>query len=87
MVRPVWRCIKSKTISLEFRQRVASMVDAGSSARAAAHYYGVGESFAIKLIARLKATGDTRPAQQGWPPGIGNWYLSGLSFGYCLEGA
>lgn len=61
----------SKTISLDIRERVAAMVDAGHSARAAARHFGVSESFAIKLIARLKATGDIRPARQGRPLGTG----------------
>lgn len=61
----------SKTISLDIRERVAAMVDAGHSARAAARHFGVSESFAIKLIARLKATGDIRPARHGRPLGTG----------------
>ena len=38
------------------------MVDAGHLAQAAARHYDVSESFAIKLIARRKATGDIRPS-------------------------
>ena len=61
----------SKTISLDLRRRVAAMVDAGHSARAAARHFGVSESFAIKLMARRKATGDIKPARQGRPEGTG----------------
>lgn len=61
----------SKTISLDLRRRVAAMVDAGHSARAAARHFDVSESFAIKLIARRKVTGDVKPAQQGRPNGTG----------------
>jgi len=73
----------SKTISLDIRERVAAMVDAGYSARAAARHYDVSESFAIKLMARRRATGDIRPARQGRPPGTGKLapyqdYLLGL---------
>lgn len=72
-----------KTISLDIRERVAAMVDAGHSARAAARHYDVSASFAIKLISRRKVTGDIRPARQGRPPGTGKLapyqdYLLGL---------
>jgi len=61
----------SKTISLDIRERVAAMVDAGYSARAAARHYDVSESFAIKLMARRRATGDIRPAPAGPSTGHG----------------
>jgi len=73
----------SKTISNDLRRRVAAFVDDGHSCRAAARYFGVSESFAIKLIQRRKATGSIKPAQQGRPPGSGKLapfrtYLLGL---------
>jgi len=47
------------------------MVDADHSARAAARQFGVSDSFAIKLMARRKMTGDIKPARQGRPEGTG----------------
>lgn len=58
-------------LSLDIRERVASLVDSGQSRRAAARYFGVSESAAIKFLRRRKATGTVSPLPQGRPPGSG----------------
>jgi transposase len=57
--------------SLDLRVRVAAFVEAGHSCQAAARHYAVSESFAIKLVRRMRDTGSPAPARQGRPPGRG----------------
>ncbi len=56
--------------SLDLRVRVADFV-AGHSCRAAARHFGVSDSFAIKLVRRMRHSGSPAPARQGRPPGRG----------------
>lgn len=58
-----------KSYSSDLRDRVVAFVDAGHSRRAAARHFGVSESFAIKLLQRVKLQGTSEPARQGRPPG------------------
>jgi len=60
-----------KSYSNDLRERVAEMVDAGHSRRAAARHYGVSESCSIRLLQRREETGSIAPARQGRPPGGG----------------
>ena len=60
-----------KAISIDLRQRVLDYVLSGHSARAAARYYSVSESFAIKLVRRWKETGSIEPSPMGYGPGKG----------------
>jgi transposase len=57
--------------SLDLRVRVAALVAAGHSCRAAARHFGVSDSFAIKLVQRTRHLGSPAPARQGRPPGRG----------------
>ena len=57
--------------SVDLCERVARFVEAGHSRRAAARHFGVGDSFAIKLMQRVAASGSCEPDRQGRPPGTG----------------
>ena len=57
--------------SIDLRERVAGFVGAGHSRRAAARHFDVGDSFAIKLMQRVKTSGSCEPGRQGRPPGSG----------------
>ena len=57
--------------SLDLRVRVAGLVEAGHSRRAAARHFGVSDSFAIKLLQRQRQSGSPAPARQGRPRGTG----------------
>jgi len=60
-----------KSYSPDLRDRVAGLVEGGGSRRGSARHFGVSPSFAVKLMARVRATGSTAPAVQGRPPGSG----------------
>ena len=60
-----------KSYSNDLRERVVARVDGGHSRRAAAARFAVSVSFAVKLMARQRATGSVAPARQGRPPGGG----------------
>jgi transposase len=53
------------------RDRVAARASEHGSARAAARHFEVSESSAVKLMARVRATGSAAPAVQGRPRGSG----------------
>jgi transposase len=52
-------------LSQDLRKRIVGVVEAGSSARAAAERFEVSPSAAIKLMQRVRATGSTAPAKIG----------------------
>jgi transposase len=52
-------------LSADLRQRLVRAVEAGSSARAAAHRFAVSATAAATLMRRVRATGSTAPAQIG----------------------
>lgn len=58
-----------KSYSSDLRDRVVAFIEAGHSRRAAARHFGVSESFAVKLMQRVKQQGTAAPARQGRPPG------------------
>jgi len=60
-----------KPLSVDLRERVVAFVGAGHGRRAAARHFHVSASFAVKLLARARATGTLEPARQGRPPGTG----------------
>lgn len=60
-----------KSRSLDIRERVVAMVEAGHSCRAAARRFAIGNSTAIRVMQRLRKTGDISPPRQGRPPGSG----------------
>ena len=60
-----------KSYSVDLRERVVARVEAGHSRRAAAARFEVSASFAVKLLARRRATGCVAAARQGRPPGGG----------------
>src|ERR671921_1350945 len=57
--------------SVDLRVRVADFIEAGHSCRAAAEHFDVSESFAIKLMRRMRHLGSPAPDRQGRPPGGG----------------
>src|SRR3954454_20985891 len=61
--------------SLDLRVRVAALVAAGHSRRAAARHFGVSDSFAIKLVRHQDRSGSPAPARQGRPRGSGKLAL------------
>ncbi len=52
-------------LSQDLRRRLASVVEADSSARVAALRFEVSASTAVKLMQRVRATGSTAPARIG----------------------
>jgi len=52
-------------ISVDLRERILRMILSGSSCRAAARHFGVGESTAIRLRRRYLAEGTIEPKLQG----------------------
>jgi transposase len=52
-------------MSRDLRERIVRAVEAGSSMRAAAARFAVSPSSAIKLMARVRATGSVAPARYG----------------------
>jgi len=60
-----------KSYSLDLRERIVAQVAAGGSRRGAARHFGVSDSCAVKLLARVGLTGSAEPARQGRPPGGG----------------
>ena len=60
-----------KSYSLDLRERIVARVAACGSRRGAARHFGVSDSCAVKLLARVGQTGSAEPARQGRPPGGG----------------
>lgn len=58
-----------KSYSSDLRDRAIALVDAGRSPRAAARHFGVGASFAMRLMQRVRRPGTAAPARRGHPPG------------------
>lgn len=61
----------SKSYSMDLRSRVVAAVASGSSRRQAARRFGVSPSCAVKLLARVQATGSPEPGRRGRRPGSG----------------
>ena len=60
-----------KSYSLDLRERIVAQVASGGSRRGSARHFGVSDSCAVKLLARVALTGSAEPARQGRPPGGG----------------
>jgi transposase len=60
-----------QSYSNDLRDRIVAFVEAGHSRRAAARHFGVGDSFAVKLLQRVTRLGTGAPGRQGRPPGGG----------------
>lgn len=71
MIHRGWRWIMGKSYSGDLRDRIIGYVSAGGSRRGAAKHFGVSNSCAVKLLARVEQTGSCAPARQGRPPGDG----------------
>jgi len=54
-----------KAYSLDLRERVVRFVEAGRSCRAAAAYFSVSVSFAVRLIKAFRTTGSFKPKPSG----------------------
>jgi transposase len=61
----------AKSYSLDLRQRVVDFIEAGHSRRQAARHFDVSVSFAVKLMARWRASGTLAPGRRGRPRGGG----------------
>lgn len=61
----------ASSYSLDLRDRVVAFVGSGQSRRAAGRRYDVSESFAIRLVRQVGATGSSAPGRQGRPRGSG----------------
>lgn len=55
----------TRSYSLDLRERVARLVNAGGSRRAAAAHFGVSVSFVVKLMAAFGETGSLQPKPEG----------------------
>src|SRR5207245_10042095 len=55
-------------LSRDLRERIVEAVEGGSSMRRAAARFAVSASSAIKLMARVRATGSVAPARYGGHP-------------------
>jgi transposase len=51
--------------SLDLRERIVARVAQGHSRRDAARHFGVSDSCAVKLLARVRDTGSLLPGRQG----------------------
>ena len=61
----------AKVISMDLRTRLVAAVRSGLSRRAAAERFGVSASCAVKLLARVQATGSAARGRRGRRPGGG----------------
>ena len=61
----------AKSYSMDLRTRVVAAVASGSSRRNAARQFGVSPSCAVKLLARVQATGSAEPGRRGRRPDSG----------------
>ena len=61
----------SKSYSMDLRSRVVAAVAGGSSRREAARRFGISPSCAVKLLARVQATGSAEPGRRGRRPRSG----------------
>ena len=61
----------AKMISMDLRARLVFAMQGGWTCRAAAERFGVSPSCAIKLLARVRATGSAAPGRRGRSPGSG----------------
>src|ERR687897_353762 len=55
----------TKSYSLDLRQRVARLVEAGHSCHAAARYFDVSVAFVVRLMAAYRATGSLAAKPEG----------------------
>jgi transposase len=55
----------ARPYSMDLRARVVEAVETGLSRRAAARHFAVSESFVIKLMQRVAATGSAAPSPMG----------------------
>ncbi|SMC79711.1 Transposase [Fulvimarina manganoxydans] len=60
-----------RSYSMDLRERVVGRIVDGHSRRSTARYFGVSESFAIKLMQRHDREGSAAPPRQGRPRGSG----------------
>ena len=61
----------ARSYSMDLRTRLVEAVGVGGSRRGAARRFGVSASCAVKLIARVRATGSAEPGRRGRRPGGG----------------
>jgi transposase len=60
-----WGLVMPAPLSRDLRERIIAAVESGSSMRGAAARFAVSASSAIKLMARVRATGSVAPARYG----------------------
>jgi len=73
-----------RALSIDLRERILRMILSGSSCRAAARHFGVGESTAIRLKRRYLEQGTIEPKKQGALMGCEPSSLPFVTiFGHC----
>jgi transposase len=60
-----WGLVMPAPLSRDLRARIVAAIEDGSSMRGAAARFAVSASSAIKLMARVRATGSVAPARYG----------------------
>ena len=60
-----WGLVMPAPLSRDLRERIVEAIEGGSSMRGAAARFAVSPSSAIKLMARVRATGSVAPARYG----------------------
>ena len=60
-----WGLVMPAPLSRDLRERIVAAIEGGSSMRDAAARFAVSASSAIKLMARVRATGSVAPARYG----------------------
>jgi len=71
-----WGLVMPAPLSRDLRERIIAAVESGSSMRGAAARFAVSASSAIKLMARVRATGSVAPA-----PTVGTGSAKGCAAG------
>jgi len=67
MIHHIWRWIMGKSLSLDIRERVVSLVEDGSSCHEAARRLRISAASAVRLMQRKRRTGSVAAAAQGRP--------------------
>jgi len=67
MIHHIWRWIMGKSLSLDIRERVVSLVEDGYSCHEAARRLRISAASAVRLMQRKRRTGSVAAAAQGRP--------------------
>lgn len=67
MIQPIWMWIMGKSLSLDIRERVVSLVEDGNSSREASRRLRISAASAVRIMQRRRRTGSVAPSLQGRP--------------------